>query len=377
MTPRTILYLTPSARLLGARRSLLQLVTHLDPERYRPIVVSQSEGDLVDALRDAGVETHVLFMGWWRKGRYMLMRPLRVRQLAALARKTGADLLHCNEFFPCPYAVRAAKKAGDLPVVSHMRLSISERRIRNYDLRRTARVVCVSEAAASDFHIWPDWRERVVVIYNGVDLSEYQIRPSRADARAKWGLSPEDFVVGQFALISPRKQQHLLVQAAALLKSDVPNLRLLIVGSGGKSDAAYEQEVKQIAEESGLGDRVRFIPFQKDILDLYQACDFNALISNDEGFGRTIIEAGALNVPSIGTRIGGIPELIVDGETGRLISGDDDGGKALADSLRTLAANPEQCQAMGLAACRRVEENFTIESHVEKVMALYDELLTK
>ena len=85
MPTRTILYLTPSSRLLGARRSLLQLATHLDPARYRPVVVAQGPGDLVDALRTAGVAVHLHFMGWWRKGRYMILRPFKIAGLARLA----------------------------------------------------------------------------------------------------------------------------------------------------------------------------------------------------------------------------------------------------------------------------------------------------
>ncbi len=376
MKPRTVVYLTPSSRLLGARRSLLQLVTNLDPARYRPVVVTQSDGGLVEALRAAGVETHILFLGWWRKGRYMLMRPFRIAQLARLLRAENADLVHCNEHFPCPYAVRAAHKTGDLPVVTHMRLSIDPRSIRNYDLARSTRVLCVSHAAAGDFHVWPDWRERVEVVYNGVDLSGFRPRLSRQEARERlgWG-DPEHFIVGLFGLLSPRKRQHLLLRAAARLRDRYPGLRVLIVGSGGRSDGPYEQSLHEIVKQGQMGDRVRFIPFQNDILDLYQACDLNALISNDEGFGRTIIEAGALGVPSIGTRIGGIPELIVDGETGSLIGGEEDDGQTLAECLTQWLEDRTLAVSRGLAARRRVETEFTIEKHTDHIMTIYDRLL--
>jgi glycosyltransferase involved in cell wall biosynthesis len=376
MPPRTVLYLTPSSRLLGARRSLLQLVTNLDRERWRPVVVAQGPGDLVDALRDAGVTVHLLFMGWWRKGMYWPLIPIKVAQLARLARRERADLMHCNEFHPNPYAVLASRRAGQIPVVTHMRLSITPRQIRNYLLRRAARVIVVSNAAARHFHVWPDWRDRVDVVYNGVDLQEFQPRADAREARRRLGLREEDFVVGQFGLFSPRKRQHLLLKAAAQLKDGVPGLRILIVGSAGRTELDYEYELKTTAAALGLGEIVRFVSFTPHVAELYQACDVNILISTDEGFGRTIIEAGALAVPSIGARTGGIPEIINEGETGYLIPADDD-GTALADRIRDLALDRARCRALGLAARDRVAAHFSITTHVEQITRIYEQVLTR
>jgi glycosyltransferase involved in cell wall biosynthesis len=476
MAPRTILYLTPSSRLLGARRSLLQLVTHLDPARYRPVVAVQSEGDLVVALEAAGVPVRRQFLGWWRKGRYMPLRPLRVWQLARLARRESAALLHCNEFYPTPYAVRAAAhvqglQAGrphhngrapvqtdrdcgagvspagcgagvspanshtlGLAVVAHMRLSIAPRQIEQYDLRRAARILCVSEAAARDFDVWPDRAQRVEVVYNGVDLDEFAPRISREEARRRLdfakssamsgtdsdsradsdfavgegsgsgsdagaGPGPDDlFVVGQFGLLSPRKRPHLLIEAAALARPRLPGLRLLIVGSAGRSDGPYEARLHALVAERGLADIVRFVPFTPDVVDLYTACDANALISNDEGFGRTIIEAAVQGIPSIGARVGGIPELIEEGRTGLLLPAEvgaatqvrggaatllqgaaaeqaDGDPHALADALVALGTDPARRAELGRAARALVAERFSIARHAEHVMAIYDRLL--
>lgn len=381
MSPRTVLYLTPSSRLLGARRSLLQLVTHLDPARYQPIVVAQKPGDLVDELWRAGVPVHLLFMGWWRKAIYWPLFPLRIAQLVRLARRENAALIHCNEFHSNPFAVLAApwvarKVKTPVPVVTHMRLSITPRQVKTYMLHRASRILTVSQAAAQDFDVWPDRTDRVEVVYNGVDLGEFSPSITRAEARAKLGLRQEDFVIGQFALLSPRKQQHLLIQAAATLKSVLPNLRVLIVGSAGRTEHDYEYELKASATALGLDDIVHFIPFTPRVVELYRACDANILVSNDEGFGRTIIEAGAMDIPTIGTRIGGIPELIRDGETGLLIPGDDTGA-ALAESIRTLALNPALCHQLGQATRAEVETRFSIKSHADQIMDIYDRLLER
>jgi glycosyltransferase involved in cell wall biosynthesis len=355
---------------------LLQLVTNLDPARYRPVVVTQSDGGLVEALRAAGVETHILFLGWWRKGRYMLMRPFRIAQLARLLRAENADLVHCNEHFPCPYAVRAAHKTGDLPVVTHMRLSIDPRSIRNYDLARSTRVLCVSHAAAGDFHVWPDWRERVEVVYNGVDLSGFRPRLSRQEARERlgWG-DPEHFIVGLFGLLSPRKRQHLLLRAAARLRDRYPGLRVLIVGSGGRSDGPSEQSLHEIVKQGQMGDRVRFIPFQNDILDLYQRATSTRSHLERRRVWPHDHRGGRLGCPQYRHSNRGIPELIVDGETGSLIGGEEDDGQTLAECLTQWLEDRTLAVSRGLAARRRVETEFTIEKHTDHIMTIYDRLL--
>ena len=154
--PKTVLYLTPSSKLLGARRSLLALADTLDSARWRPIVCGQSRGDLGHELAKHDIAFEVLKLGWWRKGKYFLRRPFAIRALAALVQSHKVDLIHCNEFYPNPYAVRARdiaeKKTGRrIPVVTHMRLTITERMIRNYDLRRAEAIAVVSEKAGEDF----------------------------------------------------------------------------------------------------------------------------------------------------------------------------------------------------------------------------------
>ena len=107
----------------------------------------------------------------------------------------------------------------------------------------------------------------------------------------------------------------------------------------------------------------------------YEAMDANILVSHEEGFGRTIIEAGALGTPSIGSRVGGIPELIVEGKTGLLIDDDDTAG--LAEAMRRMLADEAARAAMGEAAFRRTAHSFSIRSHTEQMMDLYDSLLAE
>lgn len=385
MPPRVVLILTPSVRLLGARRSLLALATSLDPERWRPVVCGQSEGDLSEALRAAGVPFETVFTGWWRKGKYWLWRPFAIARLARRMSELGVDLVHCNEPYPNPFAVRAAegrgRRAGEpIPVVAHMRLSFSREQIRKYDLRRAARVLVPSEAAGRDFDHWPDKAARVRVIPNGVDLAEFARGRSRTEARRAIGLPEDGPLFGAIGQVGPRKGGDRILSAMRRVLErwvepggdGAAPPRLMFLGDPHRGQEAFAASLRRRVEDDPLlRGRVHFLPFATDVLPYYEALDVNLLISRDEGFGRTLIEAGALGAPSIGSRVGGIPEIVADGESGLLVEPEDD--EALAPAMERLARDAGAREAMGAAARRRVEERFSIAAHARRVMDAYDE----
>jgi hypothetical protein len=374
------LYLTPSVRLLGARRSLLSLVTHLDPSRWRPVVCAQFEGDLSEALSERGIPFEVVKLGWWRKAKYFLWRPFAIARLTALIRRLGADMVHCNEIYPNPYAVRAvanlrAESGPRVPVLTHMRLSITPRMIHNYDLARADRIVVPSKRAGEDFDIWPDKEARVKVIHNGVDLSEFRRVRARAEARRQIGLPPEGTLMMALGHVGPRKGGDTILHAMRSIAGEHPDVRLVFVGNPHRGQEKYAREVRRLSTVPELAGRVHFLPFDRHVLPYYEAADINLLVSREEGFGRTLIEAAAMGVPSIGSRVGGIPEIVEDEITGLLVEPEDREG--LARAMGRLLASPALRESMGEAAFRRVAQHFSIKSHAEKIMDLYDELQVK
>lgn len=375
--------LTPSSRLLGARRSLLALAESLDPARWRPVVCGQSFGQLGEALAERGIPMEIVKLGWWRKGKYFLWRPFAISRLASLARSVQADLIHCNELYPNPYAVRAAHSvpgpegspcAGHpVPVITHVRLDIRPDMIRKYDLGRADRIVVPSKALSHDFDELPDKASRVRVVYNGVNLEEYHRTRTAEAARLKLGLPTDSLILAAIGQIGPRKGGDITLDAFARLAPKIPRLQLLFVGDPHRGQEAFAEELKARAAEPPLAGRVHFFPFTEQILPYYEAADVNLLISRSEGFGRTLIEAGALGIPSIGTRIGGIAEIIVDGVTGHLIPPEDPA--ALARAIESLAGNEALRREMGEAAFRHSVQKFSIATHTAQMMDLFDETL--
>jgi len=377
MEPCKIALITPSVRLLGARQSLLALAKALDPARFAPIVVCPRRGDLEEELKRAGVATHIHALPPWRKAKYWLTIPFHVWRLRRWAEDLEIKLLHTNEPHSLPYAVRVGRRLG-IPTLSHVRLSIPERMIRHYDLRRADRIMAVSRAIAEPFRSWPDYDRRVRVIYNGMDVTGWRqaagdVAAARKDVRERMGLAPDAFLVGQIGLISHRKQQHLLIEAAQRLVARRADAHFLIVGDPSPRERDYGEEVAAAMEAPGLSGCVTLWPFRREIAPVFAALDVNLLISSDEGFGRVAIEAGALRVPTIGTRIGGIPEVVTDGETGLLVGVSD--AEGLAAAIDRLGTDAGLRRRMGDAARGRVERDFTIEVHARRIMDLYEEVL--
>ncbi len=360
--------------MLGARQSLLALARALD-KRFVPVVVCPRRGDLESELQAAGIATHIHKLPPWRKGKWLVTLPFHVWLLSRWVRKQEIRLVHANEIHAAPYVVRMGRWSG-VPSVVHIRLSVTERQMRNYYLSWADRIVTVSRALAEPFRAWPEFEKKVRVIYNGLDVAEWRRKAGdlgamRERIRGELGLAPDAFLVGQIGLISRRKQQHLVVEAAARLKN--PKCHVLIVGDPSPGEMEYGREIAAAIAGAGLSRRVTMWPFRRDIAPVFAALDLNLLVSTDEGFGRVVIEAGALSVPTVGTRIGGIPEVIAAGETGLLIALPDAG--CLASAIEGLAANEQLRRALGEAARRRVEREFTIEAHAKRVMELYEELL--
>ncbi len=376
--PKTVLYLTPSVRLLGARRSLAQLVTNLDRERWQPIVCGQSEGQLSELLGEFSVPFEVVRLGWWRKGKYFLWRPFVIARLATLIRRLGVDLVHCNEIYPNPYAIRACAQAERdpaerIPVVTHMRLTVSERMIRNYDLERANKIVVPSAAAGEDFNSWPDKSERVEVIHNGVDLAQFRRGRTRGEARRLLGLPRDGVMLAAIGQIGPRKGGDVILDALEAVAKVLPDVRLFFVGNSHRGQEQFAEELRRRASEPSLAGRVFFFPFTQKVLPFYEAADVNMLVSREEGFGRTIIEAAALGTPTIGARTGGIPELIDDGTTGLLVPSENPA--KLADAIRRMATDEAFRSAAGEASFRQTAQHFSIRSHADQMMDLYDSVL--
>lgn len=237
---------------------------------------------------------------------------------------------------------------------------------------RNDATIAVSDAVA-DSIVPPRWAPGtpppVETLLHGVDLDAIARGPdARAAARAQLGLAADTPVVGTVANFTPKKDHAGLLAAIERVRRDVPDVQLLLIGTG-----PLEAELRQQVATRGLDDTVVFLGPRDDVPTLLPALDVFVLGSRFEGLPISLLEAMAAEVACVATRVGGIPEAIVDGRHGRLVDPGDP--PALAAALTELLTDADQRAALAAAGHARVRADFSIDRAIERTQALYDQVL--
>ena len=266
--------------------------------------------------------------------------------------------------------------------------TVEGRRIRLYYrldrlwLRFYERVICVSEDLRAECLRWGVRPERCVVIENAIDLEEYRRQVSPQEAKRRLGLDEEALVVGNVGRLSPEKGLVELIEAVAQLQRppalgqpEAPAARpefrpvhLVLVGDGPQ-----RQELEHLARQYGLADRVHFAGYQADPRPWYEAMDVFVSNSLREGLPNVLLEAMALGVPVLATRIAGVSRLVEPGVNGLLVEPGDQA--RLTAALTRMLADAELRRQLAEAGRKTVESRYSFPARMAKVAAVYEELL--
>ena len=376
--PRTVLYLHSSAGRYGADRQLALLAGGLDPARYRALVVLAMDGELREDLAAAGVEVLVRPLAVMRRAS---MSPRGLLQiggalgrdaggLARLCRSRGVALIHTNT--SVTLGGSAASRVARIPHVWHLREIYTgfERYWPAYRrlLCSAQALPCVSAATRAQLG---DARQ-ACVLHDGLPL--VPARAARGVARAALGVPDDAFVVAILGRISTWKGQDVLIRALAQLPGDGESIAL-VAGDPWQGEEAKLRELHALAAELGVGERVRFAGFRRDVENVYGAADVVAVPSTQpDPFPNAALEAAAAGCCVVAANHGGLPEMIEDGATGTLVTPGDPA--ALAGALAQLRADPALRERLGAAAAVTMRERFSPQRLLTGAQALYDGLLT-
>lgn len=351
----------------GSERLLLDLVTHLDPARVRPIVWCNG-AEMAAAAADAGIHTYRTDFDYYfdyRSPRFDARRYWSfVREGIHLVRKHDIQVLHANSAAPNQFLVPVARSTR-LPLLAHLHIDYLRRARYACLLHMSTCVVGVSAHVVKDFIRDGMAPQRICVVYNGVDFARFDT-PESGDVRRQLGIPTDAVVVLAVGSLIRRKGQDLLIEALRQL-APLHDVHLLIA-----SDGPERISLDRLTQELGLQARVHFLGFYDNLPDLYRASDIVALASRADAFGLVLAEAGYFSRPVVATDVGGIPEVIDDRITGLLVAPGDPG--ALADALSHLILCPDYRMALGRAAKQRIEQKFSVGQMVARFQELYEDL---
>ncbi|MEX2295386.1 MAG: glycosyltransferase family 4 protein [Gemmatimonadota bacterium] len=400
--PRKILYLDNTTTFGGAINSLAELVAGLDPSRFTPIVATpQPEATLRERL--PGIETRrvrpVPHRSAPRTGRPGLessgprsrsstfgqdraktaLRLLgetspEALQIARLARREGAELIHLNNNLESQEAGVLAARLIGLPCVAHARSFQVGTRFLRWIARRVDRHVAISNAIAQNLRDLGIPESRIVLIHDGIRCDRFADVPSRHECRVALGIPSGSFAFGIFGRLVPWKGIAEFVEVAAEIVRSDPDATAFVVGSVSDGDDDYYDTLRERVNSLGLADRIVFTGFRPDVRQAMAAMDLVVHASTEpEPFGMVLIEAMSLGRPIVATRGGGPEDIVLHGETGLLV--ERGAIREMRNAIVELRENPERARAMGEKGRDRVRTNFSAEIHTSRVSRMYDELL--
>ena len=390
MKPTRILYVDHATEVGGAQKSLLDLLRRLDRTRFEPVLLHAPGADWAAEAAALGVRLcEASLRGPVFEIRREALRPGPLGNLGGAARCAGpiveivrairrerADLVHSNTLKTHVLGGLAGRLTGR-PVVWHVRDLLAPGPARRF-LQISAgltrpHVIAISKAVMSTFDQYP--RLSKTVVHNGIDLAEWRPRADRAAVRAALGLPEDAQVVIVVGRLSPWKGHKTLIEAFSRLPASLGDARLLIVGDCIFWEQSYRDELEKLAEDLGIAERTVFTGHREDIPDLLAASDLFCLPSQNEPFGRVVIEAMAAGLPVVATRGGGVPEIVEDKRTGLLVT--TDRVAEMSSALAELLADEPRRRQMGRAGLRRAREHFDLAVTVAKIEDVYDRLLQR
>ena len=207
---------------------------------------------------------------------------------------------------------------------------------------------------------------KVDVVHEGVDIDRIVNLPP-GNLHAALFLPSDAPIVANVGALVPQKAQHTLINAAALVVRQVPDARFVILGEGERRPA-LEEQIKHLHLER----HVFLAGFRPDVLELIKDVDVFALSSTHEGMCTSLVDAMAAGKPAVATAVGGVPEVLADGETGFLVQAHDEA--AMAERLVTLLKDPALRARMGTAGLARARRLFTVERMVAETARVYERL---
>jgi glycosyltransferase involved in cell wall biosynthesis len=349
----------------GGEHSFLDLLSHL-PHVWNPLVLVPHEGELKARLRAKGIETQIIPLP--------AIRPWFIHNVLACLRsyfvtckKYCPALIYANGSRAALYGGLAGKLLG-LPVVWHCRIADKDPCLDFLLIRMSDCIIANSHATARRFG--SRWKNKITVVHNGVDIEWFtDLSVKKPDL-----ISENWKVIISVARVSPGKRHDIVFKAFEEVAMQEPDAHLFFIGEKDVEETEWWDYLQLSTQKSRYSDHIHWIGKVSDVRPWYKAAHLLVLGSENEAFGRVLVEAMACGVPIVAMRSGGIPEIVRHGQDGLLVSPGNEGemAKAIArmmknESFRKRASDSAQDRA----------SFFSLNKHVDRMVRIFEETISR
>ncbi len=365
-----VIHLVEELTIGGLEKILTTIVLNLDKEKYNVSVWCLREGGFfADKLVKEGIDVKILHISTSRN-------PLSIYKLYRLLKHHKFDIIHTHAYSAGTIGRISAFLAGVPVIISHNH-SVYDYYYKYYHFVEwilsliTDRVICISEVVNRFANETQRINTRkLITIHNGIDDVCAVTEKRSSDLKKELGIPINHSVIGTIAHLEEHKGIKYFLEAASLLLASRRDISFLFVGEG-----ALKEKLRKLCVDLKIEENVIFAGERSVIPEILFLLDIFVLPSLREGLGLAILEAMACGKPVIATNVGGIPEIVKDGENGILVMPKDP--EALYRAMNELMDDREKREKMGHIGKRVCDENFRAQTMVEKIEDLYDFFINK
>ncbi len=361
--------------LSGVQKSMLDIISRLDPNKYDITVLCQTEGDLTQALKQKNIR--FITLPELKREINPYYDFLAFLKLYKLLKHGKYDLVHTHSSKPGIIGRLAAKAAGIKCIVHTVQGFAFHEHSSNVQIflvrlleklagMASHKVIFVNSKdrdIASKMKLVPN--QKMVTIHNGVDLNQFNSANGLKNGN---GIKKNGAMVGMVARLWEQKAPQDYIASIPKVVAKMPDAKFLVIGDG-----PLETELKKMSDKLGIEKNVQFLGWRQDINDLLKVIDVVVLPSLWEGLPVAILEAMALSKPIVATNIKGNNELVVHGETGYLVKPGNP--EEISSYVLKLLNDQPLAKKMGRLGYSRVKEKFALNKIVEQTSSLYENLL--
>ncbi|HAL61297.1 MAG TPA: hypothetical protein DCP08_02695 [Chloroflexi bacterium] len=372
-----VLHLRSSATISGPERQILQLAEPLRRRGFemgllllhRRRSAPSTSHPLIPEARNKGIEADTVRVD-------ARFSPQAISRIARHLKEGRFHLLHTHDYKSDLLGLLAARLAGAKAVASARGYTDSTPALRLYKyidlivLRFFSLVIAVSEDLRRQLISARLQEERVITLHDGIDVTAFVSGTEERGERLRRRLvdfegQPLIAIVGR---LSPEKGHRYFLESAKIIQTIHPEAKFLILGEG-----PLRAELEGLAARLGIKEAVSFLGYQRDVAGYMAASDLVVLSSLREGLPNALLEALALGKAVVATRVGGVPEVIIEGQTGLLVPPKEP--QRLAEKVVWLLEKPEEAAKMGERGRVRVVSAFSVEGLARKLAETYRQVL--